>query len=67
MTPNSCLSKEDTNDDDFFYEIPSLVIHEDDNACERLKKILQEPSERDGPDHRLNKCDLNYFIAVKRV
>ena len=46
MTPNPCLSREDTNDDDSFYEIPRLVIHIDDNACERLKKILQEPSER---------------------
>ena len=46
MTPNLFLSKEDTNDDDSFYEIPKLVIHIDENAIERLKKILQEPSER---------------------
>ena len=24
-----------------FYEIPRLVIHVDDNACERLKKIYR--------------------------
>ena len=45
MIPNPCLSREDTNDDDSFLT-PRLVIHIDDNACERLKKILQEPSER---------------------
>ena len=46
MTPNPFRSKEDTNDEDYFYEIPRQVIHIDDNAIERLKKILQEPSER---------------------
>ena len=46
MTPNPCLSREDTNDDDSFYKIPGHVTHIDDNAIERLKKILQEPSER---------------------
>ena len=46
MTPNLFLSEEDTNDDDSFYEILAHVTHIDDNACERLKKILQEPSER---------------------
>ena len=41
MTPKPFLSKEDTNDDDYyFYEIPAHVTHIDDNACERLKKIL---------------------------
>ena len=40
MTPNPFLSKEDMNDDDyFFYEIPSMVIHLDDNACERKKNF----------------------------
>ena len=42
MTPKLFLSKEDTNDDDYFYEIPAHVTHIDDNAIERLKKILQE-------------------------
>ena len=46
MTPKLFLSEEDTNDDDYFYEIPRMVIQIDDNAIERLKKILQEPSER---------------------
>ena len=32
MTPNPCLSREDTNDDDSFYEIPAHVTHIDDNA-----------------------------------
>ena len=41
MTPNPCLSREDTNDDDSFYEIPRLVIHIDDNACERLEKFYR--------------------------
>ena len=41
MTPNPFLSEEDTNDDDSFYEIPRLVIHIDDNACERLKKFYR--------------------------
>ena len=66
MTPNPCLSREDTNDDDSFYEIPRLVIHIDDNQIERLKKYYRSLL-REGPDHRLNKCDLNYLIAVKRV
>ena len=39
MTPKPFLSKEDTNDDDYFYEIPRHVTHLDDNACERLKNI----------------------------
>ena len=43
MIPNPFLSKEDTNDDDYLYKIPRHVTHIDDNACERLKKILQEP------------------------
>ena len=30
MTPNPFLSKEDTNDDDYFYEIPRHVTHIDD-------------------------------------
>ncbi len=38
MTPNPFLFKEDTNDDDYFYEIPRHVTHIDDNAIERLKK-----------------------------
>ncbi len=46
MTPKLFLSEEDTNDDDYFYDIPVHVTHIGDNACERLKKILQEPSER---------------------
>ncbi len=41
MTPNSFLSKEDTNDDDYFYKIPGHVTHIDDNACERLKKYYR--------------------------
>ena len=41
MTPNPFLSKEDTNDDDYFYEIPGHVTHIDDNACERLKKYYR--------------------------
>ena len=41
MTPNPFLSKEDTNDDDSFYEIPRLVIHIDDNAYERLEKFYR--------------------------
>ena len=40
MTPNPCLSREDTNDDDSFYEIPMMVIQIDDNAIERLKKKI---------------------------
>ena len=66
MTPNPFLSREDTNDDDSFYEIPRLVIHIDDNQIERLKKYYRSLL-REVPDHRLNKCDLNYLIAVKRV
>ena len=46
MTPKLFLSEEDTNDDDSFYEILAHVTHIDDNAIERLKKILQELSER---------------------
>ena len=42
MTPKPFLSEEDTNDDDYFYKIPGHVTHIDDNAIERLKKILQE-------------------------
>ena len=42
MLPKLFLSEQDTNDDDYFYEIPAHVTHIDDNACERLKKILQE-------------------------
>ena len=41
MTPNPFLSKEDTNDYDYFYEIPRHVTHIDDNACERLKKYYR--------------------------
>ena len=44
MTPKPFLSEEDTNDDDYFFEIPKLVIHIDVNAIERLKKILQLPT-----------------------
>ena len=44
MTPKLFLSEEDTNDNDYFYEIPGHVTHIDDNAIERLKKILQEPT-----------------------
>ena len=29
MTPKLFLSKEDKNDDDYFYEIPRLVTHID--------------------------------------
>ena len=32
---------EDTNDDDYFFEIPRLVIHIDDNPIERLKKYYR--------------------------
>ena len=66
MTPKPFLSEDDTNDDAYFYEIPAHVTHIDDNAIERLKKIYRSLL-REGPDHRLNKCDLNYLIAVKRV
>ena len=38
MTPKLFLSEEDTNDNDYFYEIPAHVTHIDDNAIERLKK-----------------------------
>ena len=41
MTPKPFLSEEDTNDDDYFYEIPAHVTHIDDNACERLKKYYR--------------------------
>ena len=41
MTPNPFLSREDTNDDDYFYEIPGHVTHIDDNAIERLKKYYR--------------------------
>ena len=41
MTPNPFLSKEDTNDDDYFYKIPGHVTHIDDNAIERLKKYYR--------------------------
>ena len=41
MTPNPFLSKEDTNDDDYFYKIPGHVTHIDDNAIERLKKLYR--------------------------
>ena len=44
MTPKLFLSEEDTNDIDYFYEIRAHVTHIDDNAIERLKKILQEPT-----------------------
>ena len=44
MPPKLFLSKEDTNDDDYFYMIPVHVTHIDDNAIERLKKILKEPT-----------------------
>ena len=39
MTPNPCLSKEDTNDDDYFYEIPAHVIHIDERNWETEKNI----------------------------
>ena len=41
MTPNPFLSKEDTNDEDYFYEIPRNVTHIDDNAIERLEKFYR--------------------------
>ena len=41
MTPNPFLSKENTNDDDYFYKIPGHVTHIDDNAIERLKKYYR--------------------------
>ncbi len=41
MTPKPFLSEDDTNDA-YFFEIPANVNHINDNACERLKKILQE-------------------------
>ena len=43
MPPNPFLSKEDTNDDDYFYEIPGHVTHIDDKACEILKKFYRNP------------------------
>ena len=41
MTPNLCLSREDTNDDDYFYEIPRMVFHIDDNEIEKLEKFYR--------------------------
>ena len=41
MTPKPFLSEEDTNYDDYFYEIPAHITHIDDNACERLKKYYR--------------------------
>ena len=41
MTPKLFLSEEDTNDNDYFYEIPAHVNHIDDNAIERLKKYYR--------------------------
>ena len=41
MTPKPFLSREDTNDDDYFYEIPGHITHIDDNAIERLKKYYR--------------------------
>ena len=41
MSPNLFLSEEDTNDADYFYEIPRNVTHIDDNASERLKKYYR--------------------------
>ena len=41
MTPNPCLSREDMNNEDYFFVIPRLVIHIDDNACERLEKFYR--------------------------
>ena len=41
MTPNPCLSREDMNNDDYFFVIPRLVIHIDGNAFERLKKFYR--------------------------
>ena len=41
MTPKLFLSEEDTNDNDYFYEIPAHVTHIDDNAIERLKKYYR--------------------------
>ena len=41
MTPNPCLSREDMNNDDYFFEIPGHVTHIDDNAIERLKKFYR--------------------------
>ena len=41
MTPNPFLSREDTNDDNYFYKIPGHVTHIDDNVCQRLKKFYR--------------------------
>ena len=41
MTPNPFLSKEDTNDDDYYYEIPRMVFHIDDNEIEKLEKFYR--------------------------
>ena len=41
MTPKLFPSEEDTNDNDYFFVIPRLVIHIDDNTCERLKKFYR--------------------------
>ena len=41
MTPNLCLSREDTNDYDYFYEIPRMVFHIDDNEIEKLEKFYR--------------------------
>ena len=39
MTPKPFLSKEDTNDDDYFYEIPAHVTHIDELNWETEKNI----------------------------
>ena len=41
MTPKLFLPEEDTNDNDYFYEIPAHVTHIDDNPIERLKKYYR--------------------------
>ncbi len=61
MTPKPFLSEEDTNDDDYFYEIPAHITHIDDNACERLKKyyrnLLRDDGVLDPNSFQFNKPD----------
>ena len=62
MTPKLFLSEEDTNDDDSFYEIPRLVIHIDDNACERLEKFYRSLLRDDDAV-----LDHNYFQYTQNI
>ena len=41
MNIDQFFSKEDTTDDSLFYEVPRLVKHIDDNACETLTRFYR--------------------------